>query len=143
MEKKINWDDIPSLDGLDVDWEYKQKDSHEKRAFTRFTNGDVSTLCEVKTISVKIVTSTQTLDGLLLDVSEGGASVSLPALIDVGLPLKIGFYLGIEKIISKARVKHSRKASAQNIIGIEFVDLKKESAEYISGLYSAKFLRHH
>ena len=72
MEKKINWDDIPSLDGLEVDWEYKQKASHEKRAFTRFTNGDVSTLCEVKTISVKIVTSTQTLDGLLLDVSEGG-----------------------------------------------------------------------
>ena len=73
----------------------------------------------------------------------GGASVSLPALIDVGLPLKIGFYLGVEKIISKARVKHSRKAGAQNIIGIEFVDLKKESAEYIAGLYSAKFLRHH
>ncbi len=37
MEKKLSWDDIPSLDGLEVDREYKSETALDKRSFVRIT----------------------------------------------------------------------------------------------------------
>ena len=40
MEKKVSWDDIPSIDGLGIDWEYKPETILDKRAFVRLDMGD-------------------------------------------------------------------------------------------------------
>jgi len=46
MEKK-SWDDIPSLDGLTIDWEYKPESSNNKRSFIRIKMEALAKLFEV------------------------------------------------------------------------------------------------
>lgn len=146
MEKNKNWDDIPSLEGLTVDWEFGSKTSHEKRGFIRVNDEDVCGLFEMKEILIKIATARQTYTGRLLDISEGGLALSLSVLLDEqleeNLPVKVGFFLGTRKIISKAVVRHTQKIGDRYTTGIKFVDLGKETAEYIGGLYASQILRH-
>lgn len=125
-----------------MDWEYKPENSLGKRAFVRMKQGELSDLFKVREIFVKIATAQQTYTGRLLDISEGGVALALPALLAKDLPVKVGFFLGKTKIISTALVRHARKTDGQYTTGIEFVNLNKESAEFIAELYSAKILRH-
>jgi len=142
MEKKTSWDDIPSLDGLSVEWEYKPETALGKRAFVRLNTEDIVGLFAVKEIFVKIATAQQTHTGRLLDISKGGLSLRLPVFLEENLPVKVGFFLGTVKVISKATIRHTRKVDTQYTTGIEFVDLNKESAEFIGGLYASKILHH-
>jgi len=145
MEKKKSWDDIPSLEGLDVDWEYKSATSLDKRSYVRIPNKDICKLCEVKEIVVKVATAEQTFTGHLVDISEGGLAITLSVLLEEKLeeetPVKLGFFLGTVKIISKALVRHTRKEGAVYMTGIQFVDLGNESAEYIRGFRVSANLR--
>lgn len=143
MEKKTtSWDDIPSLEGLGVEWEYKPETSLGKRAFVRINVDDLTGLFEVKAIFVKIATTQNTYTGRLLDVSKAGLSLSLPVRLEVNQPIKVGFILGKEKIIAKASVRHVRAADGLFATGIQFVDLNEESAQYLGGLYASKILHH-
>ena len=47
MEKKISWDSIPSLEGLEVDWEYNARDNADKRACARLNLKDMGALFEL------------------------------------------------------------------------------------------------
>ena len=140
MEKKLNWDDIPSLDGLCMDFEYKPKTSLDKRAFFRLSDEDVARLFQIKEILVRISTVSKIYTAQLLDISEGGLSLKLHDSLEENLPLKVGFFLGTKKILSKAIVRHSCKAKDWYRTGIQFIDLDKESSEYISELYASKIL---
>jgi len=142
MEKKVSWDDIPSIDGLGIDWEYKPETILDKRSFVRLDMGVVSRLVEVREIVVRLVTAKQQYEGPLVDVSAGGLALSLPVLLDIDLLVKVGFFLGSAKIISRGKVRHAKAESGRFITGIQFIDLAPESAEYIAGLYAAKVLIH-
>lgn len=142
MEKKNSWDDIPSLDGLSVDWEYESSQSSDKRRFVRMIDEDILALFELREIIVKIATARETHTGRLIDISAGGLSLKLPAQLEQNQPLKMGFFLGTAKIISKGLVVHVEQMGEQYKVGIKFVDLEKETGEYITSLYSSKVLRH-
>jgi len=51
MEKKTSWDDIPSLEGIGVDWEYKPVTTLGKRGFVRLNSEEIHVLFEVKETS--------------------------------------------------------------------------------------------
>jgi hypothetical protein len=141
MKKKIFWDDVQSLNGLEMDWEYKPESSLGKRAFARIEKKDIPKLFMVENILVKVATVKHTHTGRLLDLSTGGLSMSLSVLLKRSLPLKVGFFLGSVKIISKAVVRHAHKIEDQYTTGVEFIDLDSESARYINGLYASLILR--
>lgn len=142
MEKKTSWDDIPSLDGLGVEWEYKPENALGKRAYTRINAEDLVELLAAKKILVKVATAQNSYTGLLLDISKGGVSLNLPVLLDNNLPVMVGFFLGSVKVISKALILHTRKEGALYTTGIQFIDLNNESADFIGGLYASKILHH-
>jgi hypothetical protein len=140
MERIISWDNIPSLDGVEVDWDYSPHATLDKRSYIRLDMGVVSQLVEVRTIVVKLATVKKNYDSSLIDISEGGLALSLPVLLDVDLPVKVGFFLATTKIISRGLVRHASEIGNRFITGIQFVDLPPDSAEYIAGFYAAKVL---
>lgn len=141
MEKK-NWDDIPSLDGLGMDWDYQPENPLGKRAATRMQNIDLSRLFEVRSILVKVVSAEISMTGILLDISEKGIGVHLQEKLSEHQPVKIGLFLGTEKIISRGEVVHVRAEDGQYATGIRFVDLDEAAKRYIVGLYASKVLKH-
>jgi len=136
MKYIFEWDDIPSMEGVDVDWGFKLETPHGKREFVRITKERIPRLFEVSTILIKVATVKQTYNGTLLNISAGGLAMSLPVPLEVDLPLKVGFYLGPEKIISKAIVKYTHKIEEPYTTGVEFVDFDSEHVGYINGLYA-------
>ena len=142
MEKKKSWDDIPTLNGLSMDWAYKPENPLGKRSFVRMQKKELADLFEVQEIPVKIATSTGTFSGKLLDISQGGMGLSLSTMLNENVPLKVGLFLGKEKIISKAMVKWARKKGGGYVAGVMFDGLVKESSQYIAGIYASKILRH-
>jgi len=142
MEKKKGWDDIPSLDGLGIDWEYKSESASNKREFIRTKTKTLTNLFELKEIFVKIATASQTCTARLLDLGEGGLSLGVSMPLEVNLPIKVGFFLGQMKVIAKAEVRHVRKVEGQYIAGVKFVDLDKEAAQFIRELYASQIFRH-
>ncbi len=140
MANKTSWDDIPSLDKLEMDWDYKPKSALDKRSFIRLKQADISGLFEMKEILVKVSTVKKVYEGKLLDISVGGLSISLPETLEENLPLKVGFFLGTVRIVTKAVVRHTCKSGEQHIMGIMFVDLNKDSSAFIAELYASKIL---
>lgn len=142
MEEIIKWDDLPALESLDVDWDFKPISPLGKRAFVRITKEEIPIMFAVDNVFVQVATFTEIYTGQLLDISKGGLSVNLPVLLEENCPLRVRFLLGPVKIVSKAIVRHSRNIENQHITGIEFIDLDSESAGYINGLYASLILHH-
>ena len=139
-EKKKDWDEIPSLEGLQMDWDYSGNDSLGNRRYERLTFGDVTEIFEVKAVPVRVATQEFTVDGTMSDISGGGVAVILKKPVEAGQQAKIGFFLGRRKIVS--RVVARQRAETQNgfRIGFEFKDISEEDATYINGLYASKML---
>lgn len=97
MEKKSSWEDLPSLNGLEVDWEYKPENPLGQRAWARMVNRDLFFLFAVKSIPVKVMANSYDKTGHLLDISKKGLAVLLPARLDREQPVKIGFFWAIKK----------------------------------------------
>ncbi|MBM9613726.1 PilZ domain-containing protein [Desulfobulbus rhabdoformis] len=142
MEKKVNWDSIPSLEGLEVDWDYEKKNVRDKRAFVRLDLNDMGQLFEVNEIPVKVATVQRVLQGTLLDLSTGGAAVLLNTSLDQGQALKIGFILNTVRVLAKGQVRHVQHLEQGYKLGIQFVDLDPKIGEFIGGLYASKVFRH-
>jgi hypothetical protein len=142
MKNRNGWEDIPSLEGAGVDWGFKPTTPLGKRSFVRIKDEDIRKLFAVSEILVKVATANNTYTGELLDISTGGLALHLPVLLEVGQPLKVGFCIGIAKIISRAIVRHSSKEDKQYKTGVEFVNLDSESSGYINGLYASMVLHH-
>ena len=137
-KEKSGWDNIPSLDGLGVDCEYEPENPLGKRAWIRIANHDLHSLFAVKNIAVKVVSANYEKTGHLLDISKNGLAVLLPSCLSQGQPTKIGLFLGKQKVISKALVKNLQEVEGKYRVGMEFVDLDKDSEAFIIGLGSAK-----
>lgn len=141
MEKK-RWDDIPSLEGLEVDWQYQPENPQGKRAFARMSERDLLKMFDGQPIQVKIATSEATLTGTLLDICEGGMAVALKVALAENQAIKIGFFLGTKKIISHAEVRNVRRRDQEYATGIKFVDLDAVSRAFIAGIYASRVLKH-
>ncbi len=136
--KKSSWDDIPSLDGLEVDWEYEPENPLGRRAWARMANKDLFFLFSVKGIPVKVVSKNYDKTGHLLDISRKGLAVLLPARLHREQPVKIGLFLGNKKVTSRALVRNTSEVEGKYRTGLEFVDLEKNLEDYIVGLSAAK-----
>jgi len=139
-DKTKSWDDIPSLNGLEVDRKYKVETPLGKRKFERMTAVDMTSMLEVKTIRAKVVTDKHTVDGQLSDICADGMALILKNELSVNQYVKIGFFLGKQKIISKAIVKQSVPVQNNYKVGFQFHDINEEDSKYIHSLYAAKRL---
>lgn len=141
MEKK-SWDDIPSLEGLSMDWDYSPATASNKRSSIRMPAKSLAQLFESTEILARLAAEDQTYTVRVLDVSEGGMAVAIPVALAIDLVVSVGFFLGQRKIITKARIRHSRQAEDGFIIGLAFLHLDKEHAQFIRELYAAQVLSH-
>lgn len=142
MEKKIDWDSIPSLEGLEVDWEYNARKDRDKRVYVRLNLEDIGQLFEVSEIKVKVATAQQVYDATLSDISTGGVAVILAVSLQVNQPLKLGFVLSSMRIVTKGIVRHLKPLKNGCKVGIQFIDLDTAAKDFIGGLYASKILRH-
>ncbi len=142
MEKKVDWDSIPSLEGLEVEWDYGKKCAKDKRTFVRLNLDDIGQLFEVCEIKVKVATVQQIHDGVLLDVSAGGAAVKLSTALEVYQPIKVGFVLSNTPIVTKGQVRYMEQMESGYKIGVQFIDLDPNIQDFIGGLYASKVLGH-
>lgn len=142
MEKKIDWDSIPSLEGLEVDWEYNARKDQDNRVYVRLNLEDLWQLFEMREIKVKVATAQQVYDAMLSDISTGGAAVILAVSLHANQPLKLGFVLSSMRIVTKGIVRHVQPLKSGYKIGIQFIDLDTEAHDFIGGLYASKIFRH-
>ena len=136
--EKSDWDNIPSLDGLQVDWGFQSESPTGNRAFSRLTIKDLNKLYRNTNIPVKLVTEKGQCTAFQIDLSQGGISLraELPHTENSQL-VKLGFILGKQKVISRGRIKHVRTENEWTILGIEFVGLTGENQEFLAQLYAS------
>lgn len=137
-KEKTGWDKIPSLQGLEVDWAFEPENPLGKRAWLRIANNELHAILGVKNIPVKVVSKNFEETGYLLDIAQGGFAVLLKAKLTEGQLLKVGFFLGKQKVISRAIVRNAGSLEGRFRAGIEFVELDKELQSYIAGVISSK-----
>jgi PilZ domain len=137
-EKKVNWDDIPSLDGLEVDWQFEPENPLGKRAWVRIAKSDLLPLLDAKNIPVKVVAKDINENGYLVDIAQSGLAVLLQPKLAVNQLVKVGLILGKQKIISRAIVRNVRAEFGKHRTGMEFVELPQESKSFIVGLIASK-----
>ncbi len=137
-KEKTGWEQIPSLEGLEVDWKYEPENPLGKRAWLRIVNTELYSILGVQSIAVKVVSKNFEEIGLLIDIAQGGVAVLLKSKLATGQLLKIGFLLGKHKVISRAIVKNLTEIEGKSRTGIEFIELEKELRNYIAGIISSK-----
>ena len=137
-QEKIKWDDIPSIEGLEVDWQFEPENPLGKRAGVRVVKSDLYALLEVKNIPIKVVAKNFDEKGYVVDLAQSGLAVLLYSPLAESQKVKVGFFLGQQKIVSRAVVRNVRAEQGGYRIGIEFVDLNQEYASFIVGLISSK-----
>lgn len=135
---KANWDDIPSLEGLEVDWHFEAENPLGKRASVRIDNSDLFPLLGVKNIPVKVVAKNFEGKGSLVDIAQSGLAVLFDTKLAENQQVKVGFFLGTQKVVSRAVIRNVRDEEGRHRTGIEFVALDKEYESFITGLISSK-----
>ena len=141
MEKK-GWGDIPTLEGLEMDWDYSPDCRDGKRLHKRLSKQDVAHIYGDQRIGVKMASASTTFDATLRDLSEGGMGVELDKRLDEYQNLKVGLVLGKEKIIVRAQVRHVRYNDRGYTAGLQFINLEPSIRQFISSMYTSKVLRH-
>lgn len=137
-QDKKSWEDIPSLDGLKVDWEFEPENPLGKRSYARLETKELHQLFEAKEIPVKLHSESGQVLGTLLNLSQGGVCLTVKVgTYRVSQAVKLGFYLGPQQVVSKGIIRNVRQEGQGVIIGIEFIGLSPAIQEYISGVYSS------
>jgi hypothetical protein len=139
-EDKKSWDDIPSLDGLDIEWEFTPENPLGKRKYVRMKEGEISAIFEVKVVSVKVITESFNTVATLADLSEGGIGLHLKRKVVVDQQIKVGFFLGRQKITARAIVKQVQRTKEGYRIGAHFHNINDEYRVFIAGVYASKVL---
>jgi hypothetical protein len=137
-KKKITWDDIPSVEGLEVDWNFEPESSLGKRTWARMAKSDLLPLLNMKTMPVQVVAKNFEGKGALVDIAQRGMAVLLDTKLAVSEQVKIGLFLGRQKIMSRAVIRNVGDARGGHRIGMEFMDIKKEYESFITGLIATK-----
>ncbi len=140
-KEEKSWDDIPSLSGLEVDWDFSPENPLGKRKYIRMNEDELTTLFEVKVVSVRVATEIFNATGSLNDISEGGISINLKKDLAVNQRVKVGFFLGKQKIISRAIVRRATRIKNCYSIGLQFQDLSEKYSRFIAGIYGSKILK--
>lgn len=135
---KGNWDDIPSLEGLEVDWQFEPENPLGRREWVRIVKNDLHPLLEVKNIPVKVVSKNFDEKGYLIDIAKNGMAVLLNTRLVVNQQVKIGLFLGKQKVLSRAVIRNISDEKSRFRTGMAFVDLNKEYESFIVGLISSK-----
>jgi len=131
-----SWEDVPSLEGLEVDWDFKPENPLGKRVYARLTAKELYPLLRTKNVPVKLVTQKSQTKAFLVDVSQGGVALRAKATnLKESQLVKLGFFLGNQKVISKGRIKNIRKKKDWFVFGIEFIELSEDNYKYIAHLY--------
>lgn len=141
MEKK-GWGDIPTLEGVEVDWDYCPSCRDGKRLHKRLTSADVAHIYGNRQVPVKMAGATAAFDATLRDICEGGLGVELGERLDEFQRLKVGLLLGAEKIVAGVQVRHVRYDNNRYIAGLQFINLEPSIRKFIAGMYTSKVLRH-
>lgn len=136
-EMATNWDKIPSIPNLTVDWDYEPETSLGNRLWKRLVQQDLLRLFGIDSTSVKMITADTEIKGRLVDISQKGLGVLMEKGLAVGKAGKIGFRLGKETIVCQAITKNSRRFPVNHRVGLEFVGLNGKAEEYIAQLVSA------
>ena len=114
--EKVNWDDIPSLEGLEVDWTFEPENPLGKRAWIRIGKSDLFQLLGVESIPVKVVAQDYDGKGYLVDIAQSGLAVLLDTKLAENQRVKVGLFLGKQKVLSRAVI---RKTFAMTKAGTE------------------------
>ena len=139
---KRKWEDIQSLEGLEIDWDFKVENPLGNRSHTRLNVEEISKLYNIANIPVKLVTEKEQCTAALVDLSQGGICLDADlATVEASQLVKLGFILGGHKIISRGRIKHVSPQGKRMILGIEFVGVMGENQDYIAQLYSSLKLK--
>lgn len=138
VEVKKSWDDIPSINNLQVDWKYEPDNPLGKRAYSRLSKEVLNSLLGTKKIPIKVVSADRDVTNLLLDISQGGMAVLSNNTFTVGEPLKVGFFLQKQKIISRAVVRNIIESGEQYRVGMEFVNLDNKAETIIKSLIASQ-----
>lgn len=137
-KEKSGWDQIPSLKGLEVDWKYEPENPLGKRAWLRIADNELHVVLGVKNIPVKVVSKGFEETGFLLDIAQGGFAALLKTKLAEEQLLKIGFFLGKQKVVSRAIVRNIASLEGRFRTGIEFIELDNECISYIAGIIASK-----
>ena len=136
-----SWENIPSIEDLEIDWEFEPENSMGKRVYSRLTIDDLRQLLDYQDFPVKLVSERDQCVAFLVDISQSGICLrTIFSHFEDSELVKFGFILGEHKVISRGRIKHIRKENEWTVLGIEFVGLAGENENFIGQLYSsAKF----
>jgi hypothetical protein len=138
MKTVTGWEEIPSLEGLMVDWDYEPENALGKRKWSRLQTTDLRSSLDAKDIPIKVVTKNINKNGSVIDISIGGLAIILDTRLAVGQLARIGLYLGRQKVISRVIVRNVSPLKGTYRIGMEFVELEEENIAYIAGLISSQ-----
>lgn len=140
-----DWDDIPSIEDLKIDWDYEPDDQFGKRSEKRLTEKQLLRLIDQDSVPVRIlpvvpvkIMSHKAHDkGYLIDISSDGLAVLFEIEMKVETMVKVGFFLGKHKIISKGIIKNVSVLAGYYRLGVKFVDLNEETVSFIKSLNSS------
>ncbi|MEA2114855.1 MAG: PilZ domain-containing protein [Thermodesulfobacteriota bacterium] len=138
MNKKPNWDDIPSLK-LGVD-DTAEKTS-EKRTAVRLVSRDILKLVmdDAEAIYVKAANSQGVIKnvGILRDINQNGMCFKMSSHgLQVDDSIRIRTLLGKRAFQTNANVRWVGKDRA----GVEYVNPEPKDVKFLSELYAAKIL---
>jgi len=136
-DRKTSWDDIPSIDGLEVDWEYSPDSALGRRTKMRLLKNDLKELLGKDHVGVKIAIVGGDYNASLMDISQIGIAVYLDERLEEETPVRFGLILGTTKIVAKAIVRNLNRYDQGFRVGLEFVDLNFDSQNYIGSLVSS------
>jgi len=142
--EKKSWDDIPALDlqDLQVEWDYRAEISNDKRRSQRLSDQELVKVFGVPCIPVKIATISSLNRGILQDISETGVAVRLQEALQVNERVKMGFFLGEEKILCKGIVRHVSEGSLGHTCGIKLVNVDEATKTRIHSVFVSVALKH-
>ncbi len=135
-------EDMSSLNGLKIEWDYESENPLGKRKFVRILKKDLSSLFDVDKVLVKIHGSDVDATGSLQDISENGCAVLLYNQLAEGMQVRIGFLLGRRKVLTRATVRNITHLDGKFRVGMEFVGLGKSDAAFLLGLVPSTILRY-
>ncbi len=140
-----SWEEIPSIDNLKLDWEYEPENPLGKRStirlgkkqLFRILGKDSVPVSIASIVPVKVLSKKSHEKGYLIDLSEEGLAVILDIEIQAESQVKVGFFLGKRKIISKGIVRNVSVLAGKYRTGIEFFQLNEENVSFIKSLHSS------
>ena len=145
MKKEITgWNEVPSLQGLEVDWQFEPENPLGKRVWPRIPGNDLHEIFNFKnasareSIPVKVVAKGFEETGYLMDIGQGGIAVLMDTKLNQGQLLRVGLFLGKYKLIAQVVTRNVRNVDFRFVCGMEFFELDKESKDYIAGIVSSQ-----